>query len=471
VTAGILGTPKTAVLNTQLFEPTNINVKVGGVDVGGWLPSLQRWFVQDRTLAFAVSWEGKSAIVAGNIDALGLGRTKPLWMRIDNATENSLADAVALALIHRRWAKDSPEFGELQDDEFANLVNSIGEIARINRRVLTYKVAAKTQFEQIFLIVGPLADRISGWNELSYFAASIAEGAENYERALTLYRRVRPAREGSVDSQLLAIKIAALEKLVEGTATARDRVALQKMRQHLADATRILNGLFGKSLNEPEIALISDSDFLNTYWDGKKINAPASVQDIADIIYHEAAFPFIKSVWSFEYSGQSGAIVQSYTDVLTSLIKQKMLGQTAQTADWTIAPGAIAWLTRKKDSTDTRPLRSLKAPGSAYDDRDLGKDAQPDHFSKFVNLPNNVAGDFGGVHINSGIPNRAFYETAVRIGSEAAGKIWISSLAKFPANVDFRKASETIVKTAVQLYGAESAEAKGVKAGFNSVGL
>ena len=128
VTAGILGTPKTAVLNAQLFEPTNIDVKVGGVDVGGLLPSMQRWFAQDRTLSFAVAWEGKSAIVAGNIDALGLGKTKPLWMTIDDATEKSIADAIALALIHRRWAKDSPEFGELQDDEFANLVNAIGEI-------------------------------------------------------------------------------------------------------------------------------------------------------------------------------------------------------------------------------------------------------------------------------------------------------------------------------------------------------
>src|SRR5262249_15698739 len=49
VTAGILGTPKTAVLNAQLFEPTNIDVKVAGVDVGGLLPRIQRWFVADRT--------------------------------------------------------------------------------------------------------------------------------------------------------------------------------------------------------------------------------------------------------------------------------------------------------------------------------------------------------------------------------------------------------------------------------------
>ncbi len=83
VTAGILGTPKTAVLNAQLFEPTNIDVKVAGVDVGGLLPGIQRWFVADRTLAFSVSWEGKTATVAGSVDALGVGKTRPVWMSLE----------------------------------------------------------------------------------------------------------------------------------------------------------------------------------------------------------------------------------------------------------------------------------------------------------------------------------------------------------------------------------------------------
>lgn len=469
VTAGILGTPKTAVLNAQLFEPTNIDVKVAGVDVGGLLPSIQRWFAQDRTLSFAVAWEGKSAVVAGNIDALGLGRTKPLWMTIDDATEKSIADAVALALIHRRWAKDSPEFGELQDDEFAHLVNAIGEIARINRRVITYKVAAKSDFERIFVILGPLTDRIAGWSELTYFTASIAEGAENYDRALALYRRVQPSRGAQFDAQSLAAKIAGLEALIAKAKPDRDHLAVDKMRKHVADATRILNGLFDLKLPEPEINLLGN-DYLNAYWDGEKINAPPRVQNIPDILYHEATFPFILARWKYEYSGQEGALVQSYTDVLTSLIKQRMLNQTAQTADWIIAPGAISWITGKNDPADMRPLRSLKAPGTAYDDPILGKDAQPDRFSKLVTL-SSAADDSGGVHINSGIPNRAFYETAMQIGSESAGKIWIASLAQFKPHLDLRTAAKVIYATAVQLHGSDSSEAKAVRGGFSVVGL
>ena len=470
VTAGILGTPKTAVLDAQLFEPTDIDVKVGGVDVGGLLPTIQRWFAQDRTLSFAVSWDGKSATVAGNIDALGLGKTKPLWMTIDDATEKSVADAIALALIHRRWAKDDSKFSELQDDEFANLANSIGEIARINRRVVTYRVAAKSDFERIFVMVGPLTDRMSGWDELTYFAASIAEGAENFERALALYHRVQLSKDAKFDAQGLTKKIAGLEALVAKAAPDRDQLAVQKMKKHAADATRILNGLFGLDLPVPEISLLAN-DYRNAYWDGEKINAPPQVQDIPDIIYHEATFQFIAKRWTYQYLGQEGALVQSYTDVLMSLVKQKMSNQTAQTADWIFAPGAVSWVTGKNDPADMRPLKSLKAPGTAYDDPILGKDSQPDHFSKLVVLSSSASDDLGGVHINSGIPSRAFYQVAMLIGSEAAGKIWIDSLERFKPHLDMRTAAKVIYDTAVKSYGADSNEAKAVKAGFGTVGL
>jgi hypothetical protein len=58
-------------------------VKVAGVDVGGLLPGIQRWFVADRTLAFSVSWERKTATVAGSVDALGVGKTRPVWMSLE----------------------------------------------------------------------------------------------------------------------------------------------------------------------------------------------------------------------------------------------------------------------------------------------------------------------------------------------------------------------------------------------------
>src|SRR4051794_28919028 len=69
-------------------------------------------------------------------------------------------------------------------------------------------------------------------------------------------------------------------------------------------------------------------------------------------------------------------------------------------------------------------MDSMKAPGTAYDNPDFGKDPQPDSMDKYVQLPNTDEGDSGGVHINSGIPNKAFYVTAgnrwIRLGSPGA---------------------------------------------------
>lgn len=474
VAAGRFVIPQTAFLNAKLLDPTTIEVKVAGVDVGGMLPGIQRWFVHDRTLTFAVSMDGTSAIVAGNIDPLAPGKAKPIWMLVKNANPNAIADAIALALIHRRWAIDSALYRELSDDEFSQLVESINGTASADRRRAALGNKAKPEFVKISDALDPLADRMVSWTELTSFAASIAEKAENYERALSYYGRLKTSPKPGLDAQTLEAKISAIEALAAKLAPAaaelalsRQDVAMKKMRGHVADATRILNGLFNTNLPEPELLLIPDDQYRNAYWDGEAINVPASVQDIPDIIYHEVAWPFVQSRWhGFKHEGQEGALVQSYTDVLATLVKQKMLNQTASTADWVLAPGAIAWLEGKPDRTDTRPLRSIKAPGTAYD-----RDAQSSHFSKLYKAPNTAAGDYGGVHINSGIPSRAFYETAMKIGTDSAGKIWIASLDQFKSPVDLRTAAKTILETATKLNGSDSKEASAVKNGLDTVGL
>ena len=59
----------------------------------------------------------------------------------------------------------------------------------------------------------------------------------------------------------------------------------------------------------------------------------------------------------------------------------------------------------------------MSAPGTAYDDPILGKDPQPADMDHYVELKEDE--DDGGVHINSGIPNRAFYLAATAIGGPA----------------------------------------------------
>ena len=105
-------------------------------------------------------------------------------------------------------------------------------------------------------------------------------------------------------------------------------------------------------------------------------------------------------------------------------------------------------------------LRSMSQPGTAYDDPVLGKDPQPAHMKDFVHTQQ----DNGGVHINSGIPNHAFYLAASALGGfawEKAGYAWYDavcdqSLAK---DADFSAFARLTIRHGEKRSGKEAAEA------------
>ncbi len=123
-----------------------------------------------------------------------------------------------------------------------------------------------------------------------------------------------------------------------------------------------------------------------------------------DVIGHELTHGVTEHEAALVYQGQPGALNESMSDVFGSLVKQYALKQDAAAADWLIGAGLLA------KGVKGVALRSMKAPGTAYDDRVLGKDPQPAHMKDFVRTTD----DNGGVHINSGIPNHAFYLAATR---------------------------------------------------------
>jgi Zn-dependent metalloprotease len=117
-------------------------------------------------------------------------------------------------------------------------------------------------------------------------------------------------------------------------------------------------------------------------------------------------------------------------------------------------------------------IRSMKAPGTAYNDQVLGKDPQPAHMDDFVN----TTGDNGGVHINSGIPNHAFYVTARELGGQAwtrAGRIWYRALTngQLSSNADFAAAATLTHAVAGAEFGAGSTEQQAVVTGWKEVGI
>jgi Zn-dependent metalloprotease len=213
----------------------------------------------------------------------------------------------------------------------------------------------------------------------------------------------------------------------------------------------------------------------NAFWDGQEMvfgdgdgRIFTDFTGSLDVIGHELTHGVTEFTANLEYHVQSGALNESISDVFGSLVKQWVRQQTADQADWLIGDEIFT------PDVDADALRSLKSPGEAYDSELLGKDPQPAHMRDFVDLPDTEAGDNGGVHINSGIPNKAFYLVATGIGGyawEAPGHIWYESLRASTSTTDFQGFADTTFSKAGELFGQESVEQKAVASAWGEVGL
>ncbi|MGH3962221.1 MAG: M4 family metallopeptidase [Pseudonocardiaceae bacterium] len=216
-------------------------------------------------------------------------------------------------------------------------------------------------------------------------------------------------------------------------------------------------------------------NYNNAFWDGRAMvfgdgdgRVFTDFTRSLDVIAHELTHGVTEHTAGLEYHTQSGALNEHISDVFGSLVKQWARQQSAAEADWLIGSEIFT------PEIEADSLRSLKAPGEAYDNSIFGKDPQPDHMSKFVHLPDTEEGDHGGVHINSGIPNKAFYLAAVNIGGfawEAPGRIWYETLKASSPRTQFQEFADTTYVKAEELYGAGSAEQQAVLAAWREVGI
>jgi Zn-dependent metalloprotease len=154
--------------------------------------------------------------------------------------------------------------------------------------------------------------------------------------------------------------------------------------------------------------------------------------------------------------------------VFGSLVKQWSLSQSADQADWLIGADVFS------PGIQGDALRSLKSPGNAYNDPIIGRDPQPGHMDNFVQLPDTEEGDWGGVHINSGIPNHAFFLVATSLGGhawEGAGHIWYEALKASGQLTEFQEFADRTYDFAGRLYGTASAQQQAVRAAWREVGI
>ena len=157
-------------------------------------------------------------------------------------------------------------------------------------------------------------------------------------------------------------------------------------------------------------------DYDNAFWDGERMVFGDGDGEVfvgftasTTVIGHELAHGVVQYTANLEYQGQPGALNESIADVFGALTEQFLLEQSATDATWLIGAEIFT------DAVQGKALRSMIEPGTAYDDDELGKDPQPAHMSGFVRTTE----DNGGVHINSGIPNRAFALFAIDLGGNA----------------------------------------------------
>lgn len=215
-----------------------------------------------------------------------------------------------------------------------------------------------------------------------------------------------------------------------------------------------------------------DEQYNNAFFDGEQMVFGDGDGEIfldftvaIDVIAHELAHGLTQHTANLVYEGQPGALNESVSDVFGALVKQYSLGQSAREADWLIGAGLLA------PRVSGVALRSMKAPGTAYDDDVLGKDPQPATMDDYIETEE----DNGGVHLNSGIPNRAFHLLATALGGNAwerAGHIWFDVLTggELAQDADFAAFARLTVTAAKARFGTGD-EAEAVTKAWSEVGV
>ena len=185
-----------------------------------------------------------------------------------------------------------------------------------------------------------------------------------------------------------------------------------------------------------------DTAYDNAYWDGSQMVFGdgdgalfGSFTSCPDIASHELTHGLTGA--RLDYSGQSGALNESMSDCFGALVRQRLLNLSPADPDgWLIGKGLLL-------EPGARALRDMLHPGTAYATGHLGADPQPDSMSRYVH----TTSDNGGVHLNSGIPNRAFALTAqALVSTEEAARVWLAALDKVTPSALFADfAAATVV--------------------------
>ncbi len=204
-------------METELFEPADIQVSVSGVEVGGVFSWVQRSIVKSRTLQVTVYFVDDTHVritadmkpfTGSDQDILEL-ETRPDFDRI--------ADAIAYAIIRRQIGPHQKNIQALRDEEVQVLLETLFTVADLNRES-AFKRPVRQDISDLFPPIEAIAARAPNWMELTYFTASLASAAGECDKALEYYERYRdlatkpgapdpPVAVETVDSKIQALEL------------------------------------------------------------------------------------------------------------------------------------------------------------------------------------------------------------------------------------------------------------------------
>lgn len=209
------------------------------------------------------------------------------------------------------------------------------------------------------------------------------------------------------------------------------------------------------------------SAYNNAFWDGTQMvygdgdgSEFTYLSGDLDVVAHEMTHGVDSYTANLNYQDQSGALNESISDIFGVLVetydKYNVKGGgtwTFNAADWVVGDDVYT------PGTSGDALRSLANP-TLY--------GQPANMSGYVN----TTSDYGGVHTNSGIPNKAAFLVAQSIGCDKTARIYYRALSNyFTTTTNFASSKSGLVQAATDLYGAGSAEVSAVNTAYANVGI
>ncbi|MEM9918986.1 MAG: M4 family metallopeptidase [Bacteroidota bacterium] len=226
-----------------------------------------------------------------------------------------------------------------------------------------------------------------------------------------------------------------------------------------------INGQKGNIISFIHVTDEDGNDMDNAFWNGAAMfygdgniffNKPLARG--LDVAAHEMGHGVIQTTANLEYANQPGALNESFADIFGAMVDRD---------DWLIGEDVI-----NPARYPSGAMRSMSDPNNGGNRNNFYW--QPKHMNEFVELPNTPQGDNGGVHINSGIPNHAFYlfATDPSVGRSKAEAVYFDALENYLTRTSqFIDLRLSVIEAATVRYGANSAEVAAAAASFSAVGI